>query len=384
MAAVTDEIPGVRTGIDVLVQDGLALLSGARVGLVTNHTGLTREGVPTVDALHAAPHLALRALFGPEHGIRGLVDEAVPDGRDEKTGLPVYSLYGERQEPTDTQLEGLDTLVFDIQDIGCRFYTYLSTLGHCLIAAARRGLRLVVLDRPNPLGGIAVEGPLADESRLSFTAFHPIPIRHGMTLGEMARLLAAERGLGANLVIVRCEGWRRADWWDATGLTWVNPSPNMRSLTQATLYPGVGLLETTNLSVGRGTDTPFEHFGAPWLEARAVAYRLNAANLPGVRFIPVRFTPRASKFAGESCGGVSLLVTDRGRFAPVRTGLEIARTLREVHRDDWQASKYLTLLASRAAMDRLMAGEGYAAMEKGWRADLKGFQTARSQFLLYE
>jgi uncharacterized protein YbbC (DUF1343 family) len=342
-----EELPSARTGIDVLARDGFALLRDrAGVGLITNHTGLLRDGMTaTVDALHQAPGVRLKALFGPEHGIRGLLDEAVPDGADERTGLPVHSLYGQRTEPTPEQLAGLDTLVFDIQDVGCRFYTYISTLGHCLTAAARHGLRFVVLDRPNPIGGVAVEGPLADDNRLSFTAFHPIPLRHGMTVGELAMLLNAERGLNADLVVVKCEGWKRADLWDATGLLWVNPSPNMRSLTQALLYPGVGLLEFTNVSVGRGTDTPFEVVGAPFIDGRALAYVLNQKNLPGVRFVPVRFTPTTSKCANEPCGGVNLVVTDRVKLQPVRTGIEIALALRSLYLEEWQASKYLTLLA---------------------------------------
>lgn len=380
-----DEIPSVRTGIDVLARDDFALLSGARIGLITNHTGLTRDGIATVDALHRAKGVKIVALFGPEHGIRGEVDETVPDGTDAKTGLPVYSLYtGQRREPLPEQLAGIDTLVYDIQDVGCRFYTYLSTMGHGLEAAARHGLRFVVLDRPNPINGVQVEGPIADETRLSFTAFHPIPVRHGMTLGEMARLLNAERGWNADLTVVKCEGWSRTDWWDATGLTWVNPSPNMRSLTQATLYPGIGLPEFTNVSVGRGTDTPFEVIGAPYINGRALAAALNARNLPGIRFIPVRFTPSASKFAGEECGGVNMLITDRNKFTPVRTGLEIALALRALYMEEWQASKFLTLLANRTAMDGLLAGEDYTTLAKRWTADLRAFTKARSDFLLYE
>jgi uncharacterized protein YbbC (DUF1343 family) len=379
-----EDVPSVRTGIDVLTRDGFALLAGSRFGLITNHTGLTHTGLATADVLHRATDIHLAALFGPEHGIRGAVDAAVPDGTDEATGLPVYSLYGQRTEPTPEQLSELDTLVFDIQDIGCRFYTYISTLGHCLIAAARHGLRFIVLDRPNPINGVAVEGPLADETRLSFTAFHPIPVRHGMTVGEMALLLNAERDLKANLVVVKCEGWKRADWWDATGLTWVNPSPNMRSLTQATLYPGVGLLEFTNISVGRGTDTPFEVIGSPYIEGRALAYLMNAKNLPGVRFIPVHFTPSASTLAGERCGGVNLMVTDRTKFQPVRTGIEIALALRTLYLEEWQASKYMTLLAARAAMDGILAGDEYATIARRWTPDLKAFTQARSHFLLYD
>lgn len=371
------------TGIDVLARDGFAPLAGARVGLITNHTGLTRGGMATIDALHEAASVNLVALFGPEHGIRGEVDELVPDGTDEKTGLPIYSLYGQRREPTTEQVAGLDALIFDIQDVGCRFYTYLSTLGNCLEVAARHGLRFFALDRPNPINGVQVEGPLADDDRLSFTAFHPIPVRHGMTLGEMALLLNAEREWNANLTVVKCEGWKRADWWDATGLAWVNPSPNMRSLTQATLYPGVGLLEFTNISVGRGTDTPFEILGAPFINGRALAATMNAKNLPGVRFIPVRFTPNASKFAGEECGGVNLLITDRIKFAPVRTGLEIALSLRALYQEEWQASRYLTLLANRAAMDGLLAGEDYAPLLKRWTPDLRAFTKARADYLLY-
>ncbi len=379
-----EDIPSVRTGVDILVRDGFRVLDGASVGLITNHTGLTRDGVATADLLQTTPGVKLTSLFGPEHGIRGAVDEAVADGTDEKTGLPVYSLYGQRTEPTTEQLAGLTTLVFDIQDVGCRFYTYISTLGNCLIAAARHRLRFIVLDRPNPINGVMVEGPLPDETRLSFTAFHSIPVRHGMTIGEMARLICAERSLDVELIVVKCEGWKRSDWWDATGLTWINPSPNMRSLTQAVLYPGVGLLEFTNVSVGRGTDTPFEILGAPWMDGRALAYVLNAKGLPGVRFIPVEFTPHASKFEGEKCRGINLLITDRSRFLAVRTGIEIALALRALHLEEWQASKYMTLLASRLAMDGVLAGEEYAALAKRWTPDLRGFTQARNHFMLYE
>ena len=323
-------------------------------------------------------------MFSPEHGIRGALDAPVADTTDEQTGLPVYSLFGAREKPTGEILTGIDTLVFDMQDIGCRFYTYIATLGNCLEAAAKNKLRLVVMDRPNPINGVAVEGPIADDSRLGFTAYHPIPVRHGMTTGELALLFNAERNYNANLIVVRCEGWKRSDWWDATGLLWVNPSPNMRSLTAATLYPGVGLLETTNISVGRGTDTPFEVVGAPYIEGRALGGMLNARNLPGVRFIPVRFTPHGSIFTGEPCGGVTLLVTDRAKFAPVRTGLEIALALRALYQESWHASRFMNLLACRVVMDGILAGEDYAPLAKRWTADLRAFSQARSAFLLYE
>ncbi len=380
-----EKIPSVLTGIEVLARDNFALLHGANVGLITNHTGLTNSGVSTIDVLHAAEGVNLKALFGPEHGIRGEVDDLFSDGTDAKTGLPVYSLYdGQRREPKPEQLVGLDTLVYDIQDVGARFYTYMSTLGHGLVAAAQNGLRFVVLDRPNPITGNNPEGPPADDSRLSFTAFHPIPVRHGMTLGEMAMLLAAERNLKVNLIVVKCEGWKRSDWYDATGLLWTNPSPNLRSLTAALTYPGVALLEFTNFSVGRGTDTPFEIMGAPYVDPIAFAYALNAKGLPGVRFIPTRFTPTASKFAGEVCGGVQILVTDRNKFIPVKTGLEIALALRALYLEQWEASRYLILLANRSAMDGLLAGEDYTTLAKRWTADLKGFSQSRAAFLLYD
>ena len=373
----------VLTGIDVLAREKFARLEGAKIGLITNHTGLTYDGVATADLLHQAHNVELVALFGPEHGIRGVVDEKVSDSRDAQTGLPVHSLYGPRLEPTREQLASIETLVFDIQDVGCRFYTYLSTLGHCLIAAAKHQKKIIVLDRPNPIGGVAIEGPVADQNLLSFVAFHPLPVRHGMTLGELALLINTERSLGANLEIVPCEGWKRKDYWDETNLMWVNPSPNMQSLTQATLYPGIGLLEFTNLSVGRGTDTPFEHFGAPWIDSRTLASALNAKKIPGIRFIPQEFTPSASKFAGEKCGGVQMILTDRIAFAPVRTGLEIAITLQQLYKSEWEMTRYITLLANQSVFEGIVAGESYALLEKRFMATLKHFWKTREKYLQY-
>jgi uncharacterized protein YbbC (DUF1343 family) len=381
--AKTEEGSDVLTGADILVREGFSRLAGAKVGLVTNHTGLTHDGMATADALHQAKNVELIALFAPEHGIRGAVDERVTDGVDTKTGLPVHSLYGPRTEPTAEQIALIDTLVFDIQDIGCRFYTYLSTLGHCLITAAKNNKKIVVLDRPNPIGGVAVEGPIADKNLLSFVAFHPIPLRHGMTLGELALLINAERKLGAKLEVINCEGWRRSEYWDETGLMWVNPSPNMRSLTQATLYPGVGMLEFTNISVGRGTDTPFEHFGAPWIGPRVLANALNAKKLPGVRFVPHEFTPNASKFVGEKCGGVQMIVTDRMAFSPVRMGLEIALTLRHLYPTAWEPNRLITLLVNQNIFDGVMAGESYAVLEKRFAPALKKFIKTRANYLRY-
>ena len=347
--------------------------AAGRVGLVTNNTGLTRDGRATIDVLHEAPDVTLVALFGPEHGIRGEQDEHVADGQDDRTGLPVWSLFGARTRPTVEQLAELDTLVFDIQDIGCRFYTYLSTLGHVLGAASEAGLRVVVLDRPNPIGGLSAEGPIADSDALSFVAYHQVPVRHGLTLGEMARLLHGEKSLTCPLEVVACEGWRRRDWYDATGLLWTNPSLNMRRLTAATLYPGVGLLEFTNVSVGRGTDTPFEVFGAPYIAPRGFAAALNAEEMPGVRFIPIWFTPNASVFSGAACGGVQIVVTDRDRLNAVQVGLTLAVTVRRLYQEAWQPDKMRILLVNAQTQETLLAGATYADMASVWAEALREF-----------
>ncbi len=373
----------VLNGVDVLARDGFKQLQGMRVGLITNHTGRDRAGRQTIDLLREASGVKLVALFSPEHGIRGALDEKVTDSVDEKTGLPIYSLYGETRRPKPEHLKDLDALVFDIQDIGARFYTYISTLGNAMEEAAKAKLPLFVLDRPNPINGVDVEGPMADEGRLSSIAYHTLPVRHGMTVGELARLFNEQRKIGCDLRIVKMENWRRGMWLDATWQVWVNPSPNMRSLTEATLYPGVGLLERTNLSVGRGTDTPFEIFGAPWLDGRRLAPYLNARNLPGVRFVPVRFTPRASVFKGEECGGVNLIVTDRVRFRPVRVGIEIAVALRRLYPAEWKVDDYMRLLVNSDTHERVKRGDAPEEIERAWQGKLEEFRRARARMLLY-
>jgi uncharacterized protein YbbC (DUF1343 family) len=280
-------------------------------------------------------------------------------------------------------LKELDAIVFDIQDVGTRFYTYIATLGYVMEEAARARVPVFVLDRPNPIGGMEAQGPVADPDKLAFTSYHMIPERHGMTMGELARLFNEERKIGCDLRVVEMERWRRAMWFDATGQTWVNPSPNMRSLTQATLYPGVGLLETTNVSVGRGTDTPFEVVGAPWLDGQRLAGVLNERRLPGVRFVPVRFTPRASVFQGEECGGVNLVITDRAQLNPLKTGLEIAVALRRLYPAEWQVEKYLRLLVNADTLERLKRGETAEAIMLSWQARLEEFRRARSRVLIY-
>ena len=373
----------VMTGIDVLERDGFKQLAGMKIGLVTNHTGRNREGRQTIDVLYKAQNVKLVALFAPEHGIRGVADEKISDSKDEATGLPIYSLYGETRRPKPEQLKDLDALVFDIQDIGARFYTYISTLGYLLEEAAKTKLPVFVLDRPNPIGGLEVEGPIADGDKLSFTSYERIPTRHGLTIGELGELFNRQRKIGADLRVIKMEGWRRAMWFDETNLTWINPSPNMRSLTEATLYPGVGLLETTNVSVGRGTDTPFEIVGAPWIQGDKLADYLNQRSIPGVRFVPVRFTPKAAVFKDEQCGGVNIIITDRASFRPLPAGIEIALALRKFYPNDWKVDSYLRLLVNSDTLERIKRGEPARDIVASWNTALQEFRRAREQVLLY-
>jgi len=373
----------VLTGIDVLERDSFKQLQGLRLGLVTNHTGRNREGRQTIDVLSKAPGVKLVALFSPEHGIRGLADENVSDSKDEATGLPIYSLYGETRRPKPEQLKDLDALVYDIQDIGARFYTYISTLGYLLEECAKAKIPVFVLDRPNPIGGLDVEGPIADSDKLSFTSYHTIPTRHGLTIGELGQLFNKQRNIGADLRVIKMEGWRRSMWFDETNLAWINPSPNMRSLTEATLYPGVGLLEVTNVSVGRGTDTPFEIVGAPWIQGDKLAEYLNQRSVPGVRFVPLRFTPKASVFKDQECGGVNIIVTDRAAFRPLVAGIEMAVGLRKLYPDDWKVDSYLRLLVNADSLARVKRGDSAREIVASWNAGLQEFRKQREAILLY-
>jgi uncharacterized protein YbbC (DUF1343 family) len=379
----------VLTGIDVLERDGFKQLEGRRIGLITNHTGRDRAGRSTIDVLASAKNLKLVALFSPEHGLRGIEDTPVGNSRDEKTGLPIYSLYDkDKRRPTAEMLAGIDALVFDIQDVGARFYTYITTCGLAMEEAAKNKIKFVVLDRPNPINGYDIEGPVSDpeltaDPKYSFTSYHTIPVRHGLTVGELARLFNAERKIGADVSVIKMEGWRRADFFDGASLTWVNPSPNMRSLAQALLYPGIGLLETTNLSVGRGTDTPFEVVGAPWIDGQKLSDALNRAGLAGVRFVPVKFTPKSSKFINEECGGVNIVVTDRGSFRPVATGVEIAYQLNRLYSGTWKVDDYIRLLANRAALAALKDGKPPSEIAETWQSGLANFARIRKNYLLY-
>ena len=381
-AAEKTPMADVLNGIDVLAKQNFAPLKNLRVGLITNHTGHDRARNATIDLLKAAPGVKLIALFSPEHGIRGALDEKVGDSTDEKTGLPIFSLYGERRAPTAKQLEGLDALVFDIQDIGCRFYTFPSTMGNCLEAAAKAKLKFFVLDRVNPIGGTAVEGPV-HKGASSFIAFHSTPLRHGMTVGELAKMWNAERGWKADLTVIPVEGWWRDYWFDQCALPWTNPSPNMRSLAEATLYPGVGILETA-VSVGRGTDTPFEVVGAPYVDDVKLAAELNRAGLAGVRFVPVRFTPKASVFKDKPCGGVNILVTDRDRCNVVDVGITVALALQRMYPGDFAVEKVNTLLLDRPTLDAIKSGKPLSEIKSAWLADLDAFKKRREAFLTYK
>jgi uncharacterized protein YbbC (DUF1343 family)/CubicO group peptidase (beta-lactamase class C family) len=369
-------------GIDALFHDRFAALRGLRAGLITNRTGIDRYGNPTIDLLRAAPGVQLVALFSPEHGIRGDLDTTVGDTVDPSSGLPVYSLYGERRAPSAEQLRGIDALVFDIQDIGARFYTYISTMGMAMEAAAASGVRFVVLDRVNPIGGVHVEGP-SRSGPGAFTAWHPIVVRHGMTVGELARMFRDERRIAVDLTVIELRNWKRDLWFDRTGLRWVDPSPNMRSLEAATLYPGVCLLEAAEVSVGRGTAAPFEMFGAPYIDGEVLAAEIARAELPGLTVTPVRFTPQSSMFRDEECGGVELNVTERTAFRPVEAGIVFAAALHRLYPAQFTLEKVDALLRHPPTIAALRAGRPLAEVRALWQEDLDLFLTRRARYLLY-
>jgi len=374
----------VLAGIDVLEKENFKRLAGRNIGLITNQTGIDRHGVSDIQLLHAAEQVNLVAIFNPEHGLYGKLDQAtIEDSVDPVTGIRVYSLYGASRRPTPRMLANIDTLVFDIQDIGTRFYTYISTMGQAMQAASENFVGFMVLDRPNPIDGVSVGGPVLDDGKQSFTGIHRLPVRHGMTAGELARMFKAELIIDVKLEVVPLEGWRRTDYFDDTGLPWVNPSPNMRSLTEALLYPGIGLLETTNLSVGRGTATPFELIGAPWLDGERLATDMRQLALPGVEFSAVKFTPSASKFTDEPCEGIGFRITDRKTFDPIRTGLEIALQLRRDYPKQWDIDSYTRLLGNDAVLQAVRDERSYADILAIYRPALEDFKRRRSAYLLY-
>ncbi len=371
------------TGLDQLASEGFARLRGRSVALVTNQTGIDAQGRRGIDLLTAAPGVTLRAIFSPEHGLDGQLDAAVPNGRDAATGLPVWSLYGATRRPSAEMLAGIDTLVFDIQDVGVRYYTYLSTLVYLLEEAARRHIAVVVLDRPNPVTGSVVEGPVMDDDLRSFTAPHPIPVRPGMTIGEFALMVVGERRLPVDLTVIPLENWERGRWFDQTGLPWVNPSPNIRSPLEALLYSGIGLLEASNLSVGRGTDTPFEVVGAPWIGAQELADALNGKNLPGVRFDPIYFTPSSSAYAAQGLGGVRLVVSDRDAIRPVTVALALGRELADRYPTQFRPAGIQNLLVNRSTMWAFLRGDPLMRIRSWAEAARASFLERRASYLIY-
>lgn len=377
----TSGVGDTNNGIDALVATHYAALQGMRLGLITNHTGIDRAGNPTMDLLRSAPGVTLVALFSPEHGIRGTMDAKVSDSVDPISGLPIYSLYGEDRKPKPEQLANLDALVFDIQDIGTRFYTYISTLGMAMEGAAEAKKKFIVLDRVNPIGGTSFEGPLLQGAG-DFVAWHPIPIRHGMTVGELARMYRDERHIDVDLQVIELQRWKREQWQDEAGLPWINTSPNMRSLTEAALYPGIGLLERA-VSVGRGTATPFEVLGAPWIDADALAVDLNAGHFPGILFEPVHFVPTASVFEGKACHGVRFTLTDRKAFRPVMTGIGIALALQKRYASDFDLDKCASLLRDPRTLEAIRAGKPLAEIVGLWAGDEAAFAARRDSYLLY-
>lgn len=381
----------VKNGIDVLEENGFDLLQVAgrkkKIGVVTNQTGIDAAGRRTIDVLAQAPGVSLEAIFSPEHGVTGTLDTTdVANSKDAATGIPVYSVYGAkdalRRPPADV-MKTLDAVVFDIQDAGVRFYTYETTLGYFLEAAAQAGVEVIVLDRPDPITGSFVQGPVADAGHESFTDYWAVPVRHGMTMGELAKMFNAERNINAKLTVVPLQGWQRGDWFDSTGLEWVNPSPNLRSVTEAALYPGVALIEGTNVSVGRGTDTPFELVGAPWVKGRELAPYLNARGIAGVRFVPVNFTPSTSVYSGQACEGVNVVLTERNALDAPELGMELAAALKKLYPADFKMERMAELLVNQAAYDGLVAGEDPRRVAQDWQDDLQKFELLRKKYLLY-
>ena len=374
----------VMSGIDVLEEQGFSTLSGKRIGLITNQTGLDSRGRNTIDVLHGAPGVKLAAIFSPEHGLLGRDDGKVKSITEPVTGLPVYSLYGAMTAPTDQMLDGLDALVFDLQDAGARFYTYISTMGYAMEAAAKKGIDFYVLDRPNPINASVVQGPVMDEDLKSFTGYFPLPVRHGMTVGELAGMFNVEAKIHAKLHVIAMEGYSRNQWYDDTGLIWVSPSPNLRSLTEEILYPGVALVEGANVSVGRGTDTPFEVVGAPWIQDKTFAKYLNGRGIAGVTFEPVTFTPKADRYKGKKCGGVKITLVDRQSLDVATLGRGLVEALYRLYSKSFEIDKTLELVGSQDVINAIKSGKDPRDLTSLWQKALENFLTLRSRYWIYK
>jgi uncharacterized protein YbbC (DUF1343 family) len=374
----------VQTGIDVLEVEKFAALRGKHVGLITNHTGMDFQERSTVNLLAHAPGVLLVALFSPEHGIAGHADEKLPKSQDASTGLPIYSLYGEHLRPTDEMLQGIDALVFDVQDAGVRFYTYTTTMGYCMEEAAKRGIAFYVLDRPNPLNGEIVEGPMLDAEKTSFVAYYPVPVRYGLTIGELAQFYNTENHINCQLHVIAMRNWHRNYFFESTGLRWLPPSPNLRTLKGAILYPGLEILQNAGVSVGRGTEAPFEEFGAPWINGDEVSAELNSKNLAGVHFVNQPFIPVSGLYAGQRCGGVGIRVTDRGAVRSMRIGLEIAALLHKKYPEHFDVAKILFLVGNDETIQQLEAGTAPEQIVASWAKSLAEFDAVRRRYFIYK
>jgi len=374
----------VQTGLDVLEAQKFAPLRGKRVGIITNHTGLDAQGKSTIDLLTHAPGVQVVALFSPEHGLAGRLDEKVSSSKDPATGLPVFSLYDETRRPTEEMLQGIDALVFDIQDAGVRFYTYTATMGYCMEEAAKRHIAFYVLDRPNPIGGEIVEGPMLDSDKTGFVAYYPLPIRYGLTIGELAQLFNTENHINVDLHVIAMKNWRRNYFFESTGIRWVPPSPNLRTIKGAVVYPGLEVLQAAGVSVGRGTQTPFEQFGAPWMDGERVAAALNAAQLPGLKFVAQSFIPVSGLYMGRRCGGVSIRMGDRAAVRAMRLGIEIAVLLEKLYPQDFAVEKTITLLGNSETVQKLKDGVSEPAILASWQTSLAEFDLTRRKYFLYK
>jgi uncharacterized protein YbbC (DUF1343 family) len=374
----------VQTGLDVLESQKFAALRGKHVGIITNHTGRDSQERSTVDVLSHAAGVQLVALFSPEHGLAGRNDEKIASTKDPSTGLPVYSLYGETLRPTDEMLKGIDALVFDVQDAGVRFYTYTVTMAYCMEEAAKRNIAFYVLDRPNPLGGQIVEGPMLDADKTNFVGYFPLPVRYGLTIGELAQFFNAENHIGADLHVIAMKNWHRNYFFESTGIKWIPPSPNLRTTKGSILYPGIEILQNAGVSVGRGTETPFEEFGAPWLNGDEVAAALNERHLPGVHFAAKPFIPIAGLYAGQRCGGVAARVTDRAAVRSMRVGLEVAAILQKLYPKQFDVSKLIDLVGNSDAIQQLQSGIAPDKIVASWSDALAAFEQTRRKYFLYK
>jgi uncharacterized protein YbbC (DUF1343 family) len=381
----TVHVGRVQPGLDVLEAERFAPLKGRRVGLITNHTGVDFNGKSSIELLAHAPNVQLVALFSPEHGIAGHADENVASSKDPSTGLPIYSLYGEgSRQPTAEMLKGIDTLVFDVQDAGVRFYTYTTTMAYCMEAAAKQNIEFFVLDRPNPISGDIVEGPMLDADKTGWLAYFPVPVRYGLTIGELAQLYNTESHINCVLHVIQMKNWHRNYFYESTGLRWIPPSPNLRTMKGAVLYPGLEILQNAGVSVGRGTETPFEEFGAPWMNGEEIAATLNARNLPGVRFSNQPFIPVSGLYAGQRCGGVGIKVTDRAAVRSMRIGLEIAVLLEKRYPEHFETIKMITLLGNEATLTDLKSGMPAPEIIANWIKDLNDYEVMRRRYIIYK